>query len=219
MLRWPSKALESIATLFRPLQDVDVYVEDEGSEIFYLELLSRLTDGEFRVVRILPLGGRRKVIEKCERLQGQLSSSLFIIDGDLEWVRGEDAPKLEGLHCHDAYCVENYLFCEIAATELVVESHGKLSRDQASSMLAWNRFLLDDVPPLVDLFSVFAAAKVLAPSVPTVSRGIGSLLVNSKKGTQPSLDPARIQQLKREVEAEVIAVAGKEALERELKKN
>ena len=41
--RFPQRALRSKAVLYRPLQDIDFYVEDEDSEAFYTELLRRLT--------------------------------------------------------------------------------------------------------------------------------------------------------------------------------
>ncbi|MCY1016962.1 DUF4435 domain-containing protein [Pyxidicoccus sp. MSG2] len=217
MLKWPAKALESIATLFQPLQDIDVYVEDEGSEIFYLELLSRLTDGEFKIVRVLPLGGRKRVIEKCQSAQGNGRPSIFIIDGDLEWVRGGSPPPLKGLYHHDAYCIENYLFCATAATELIAESHGKLSRQQARDLLSWDSFLSQTITPLVELFCVFAAAQKLAPSVPTVSRGVGAILTPSRKGAPSQVDKDRLNQLRNEVSAEVISATGKEAFDAAVK--
>jgi hypothetical protein len=90
--QWPARAIGAITSLFRPLQDIDVYVEDQGSEAFYRELLRRVLPSDVRVERVLPLNGRQNVIAAAMRHDFTNRPALFIVDGDFEWVRGEPAP-------------------------------------------------------------------------------------------------------------------------------
>jgi Protein of unknown function (DUF4435) len=107
MLKWPSRARIAIRKLFQPLQDIDVYVEDENDEVFYRALLKRVGANEIRVARVFGLGGRSAVIEAARAYQDPQRRALFLIDGDLDWVRGVALQGPAHLHRHEAYCVEN----------------------------------------------------------------------------------------------------------------
>ena len=74
----PQRSLSSQGVLYRPLQDIEVFVEDEGCEVFYEELLGRLIGDECRVFKVFALGGRLKVSEECARHKGN-SPALYII--------------------------------------------------------------------------------------------------------------------------------------------
>lgn len=56
--RFPDRALMSRGVLYRPLQDVEIYVEDEDSEVFYSELLTRLVGSEVRLNKVFALRGK-----------------------------------------------------------------------------------------------------------------------------------------------------------------
>ena len=53
--RFPERALSSKAVFYRPLQDIDIYVEDESAEVFYTELLKRLVGDDARIATVIPL--------------------------------------------------------------------------------------------------------------------------------------------------------------------
>lgn len=102
MIKWPERAIGAIRNLFEPLQDIDVYVEDTNDEAFYRALLNAATN-EITVKRVFALNGRKNVIDAATAYDQKTRPALFIIDGDLPWVKGEPSPKIVGLHCHDAY--------------------------------------------------------------------------------------------------------------------
>ena len=121
MLVWPKRAGAAIRKLFEPLQDIDVYVEDTQDEPLYRCLVNHATKGEVRVARVFGLGGRDAVIAKATTHDHTMRRALFIIDQDLRWARGEQPPAIVGLHCHDAYCVENLLLCERALSSILAQ--------------------------------------------------------------------------------------------------
>jgi hypothetical protein len=125
----PLRSLSSQGVLYRPLQDIEVYVEDEGSEVFYEELISRLLDHNHQIIKVFPLRGRENVLAECQ-VYNEKHPALFIIDGDLSWVAGEPQPNHDHLFVNQCYCVENYLVCENAITEIAFENSGSMPRQE-----------------------------------------------------------------------------------------
>jgi len=209
---FPQRALASKAVLYRPLQDIDIYVEDEGSEVFYTELLKRLVGRDARIAAVVPLRGRDNVIKKAQEYSAS-RPALFLIDGDLHWLAGLSLPTHPHIYVHPCYCVENYLFCENAMIQIVVENQGSLKESDAKLALDWKTVRDRIEKHLVPLFIEFAVAFALCPEVKTVSRGIGCLLRNSRKGSPPEMDEEKIAAVRQEVKDEVIRRAGTVAYE------
>lgn len=194
---WPSSAKEALAYLFRPLQDVDVYVEDTNDTVFYTELLQRIKPDNVRLVRVFEAGNRNGVIEKAKAHDFAVRRALFLVDGDLEWVRGEKPPAPDRVYRLDAYCIENLLIHEDAAVQIVVEEAAILE-EAARQALRFADWIKGTVEMLLELFVWFAALNLVKPSEPTVGLGVGKLLL-SKKGKGPVLDPAKIEDLTRKM--------------------
>jgi hypothetical protein len=186
--KWPSKTVGAIAALFRTLQDVDVYVEDKESEGFYAELLKVACSGTIRIARVLPLEGRKQVIEAAKAHDFSKRPALFLVDGDFEWVRDEPAPQVPGVYRLDAYCVENLLLCNHAATQYLMECEA--CDETRACVLADFDAWQESVLPLVDLFAAWAALNRVHGHTPTVSTGIGQFL-ESKPVT--SLDAGKVE--------------------------
>ncbi len=201
--RFPERALPSKAIFYRSLQDIDVYVEDVGSEVFYSELLKRLMGDSLRIEKVFPLGGRQQVLERAQQYTDS-RPALFVVDGDLHGVAGLPVPSYPHLYIHACYCIENYLFCEKATIEVMVENSGELTPEEARERLDWSAFRKRLEDNLVPLFLEFAVAFRLCPSVKTVSRGLGSVLTH-KKGSAPEIDPTKAKAVKSEVRREVLA--------------
>lgn len=206
---FPECALPSKAVLYRPLQDIDIYVEDEGSEVFYTELLCRLLKGRTRIAAVIPLRGRENVLKRCLAYR-EPRAALFLIDGDLHWVAGLSLPSSPHLYIHPCYCVENYLFCEKAMIQIVVENTGTLKEDEAARRLKWGEVRTTLDQHLVPLFIDFAVAFALCPDLRTVSRGIGCVLRDSRRGEPPELDTDKVDAVRQEVISEVIRQRGQE---------
>lgn len=186
-MKWPARASGAIRRLFEPLQDIDVYVEDAGDEAFYSNLLRRLGSDKVRIERVFALHGRTSVIQACALHKLETRRALFIIDGDLEFVKGEDSPIDSPLLFRlDAYCIENLILCDKAIAKILMEDVG-FQYDEAVNELdlhTWREFVR---PTLTRLFSVFAASSKFNPSVATVSNGIGAIIESHRGNAEISI--------------------------------
>ena len=203
---FPERALPSKAVLYRPLQDISIYVEDEGSEAFYKELFNRLVGEYVKIATVIPLRGRNNVIDKAH---GYTDShpALFLIDGDLYWVAGLPLPMSPNIYVHSCYCVENYLFCEKAMKEIVVESLGTVDEEYAQRILEWENIRIRVQEHLVPLFIDFAVTFKLCPAVETVASGLGCLLTQQKRGL-PEIDKNKVNKLRSELRKKTLAISG-----------
>ncbi|ADN78373.1 DUF4435 domain-containing protein [Geobacter sulfurreducens] len=203
----PQRSLTSQGVLYRPLQDIEVYVEDEGSEVFYEEILYRLIDRKHRIVKVFPLRGRENVVSECQNYNDN-RPALFIIDGDLTWAAGVPDLSIDRLFTHQCYCIENYLICENAAIEVAFENSGTISRDKIKSKLKWQNIKSQVESYLIDLFSEFAVAHVLHPTLKTTSHGFESVCTQPKKKAVPQFDSNKSKSLAISIKNDVISKVG-----------
>ena len=190
MLKWSNRARSALPTLFKPLQDIDIYVEDVNDEVFYECLFKYATNNEIRIARIFGLGGRDAVINKAATHDHKARRAVFVIDGDLEWVCGIPSPEIVGLHRHDAYCVENLLICE-KALSTIVSQEIIITEDDARDRLNFAAWRTSVTHPLAELFASFGVLFKYKSSISTVSRGVGILCASSKQGTILDADKVR----------------------------
>ena len=195
MIKWPDRAAAAIRKLFEPLQDIDVYVEDIHDEPFYRCLLNHSTGGKVKVARVFGLGGRIAVLNAAVAHDQSVRRAVFIIDGDLPWIRGEPIPSVIGLHQHDAYCVENLLLCE-SAISLVLSQELAVTEKDATTKLGYSNWYESVRDPLTELFAAFATVSHFDPTIPTVSQGVGVMCV--KKGAHTAIDAAKVLRAKQD---------------------
>lgn len=201
MIQWPQRAKAAIKKLFEPIQDIDVYVEDTNDEVFYRTLLNKVSDGKVCIARVFALGGRSAVIEAATQHDFSQRRALFLIDGDLNWVRGSPPPNVVGLHQHNAYCVENLLLCK-KALAFVLSQDAVLSEEEAEKTLNFDTWVSSIQSPLITLFAAYGTAHEVAPALPTVSKGVGVLCTSCRKTKHTSLDSIKANQ-----ESEIILSA------------
>ena len=207
---WSASASESIGLLYRELQPIEVYVEDSNSEAFYFELLNRMIVGGDSIKKIIPLHGRSHVLKVCEEYS-EPNPAIFLIDGDLDLFFGAREAGYRNLFQLRTYCIENYLFCSIAARELIAEGSGVTLREQALSREEWTDFCSPIQNSLKDLFVVFAAAREVKPDLKTVSHGLASILTQRARGESPFIDYEKIENLKSTIAGECINDVGEVA--------
>lgn len=192
MLKWSGRSVPAIRKLFEPLQDIDVYVEDENDEAFYRSLLNFATDSTVRIARVFSLGNRSAVLQAAASHDQTARPALFIVDGDLSWVKGEPISNVLGLHCHEAYCIENLLLCEQALSTILSQER-ILTVEEAKMRLGYQQWRTSVAMPLLELFAAFATVHDFNPSVATVSIGVGVMCnPRSTKGFS-KLDPAKVR--------------------------
>ena len=107
-----------------------MYTEDANDEVFYDELISRISPNGLRVSRVFAVGNRGAVIEAARTHDFSERRALFLIDGDFEWVRDEPTPSLKGIFRLQAYCIENLLLHERPIVQIIIE---EAARDEATA--------------------------------------------------------------------------------------
>ncbi|MCZ8092293.1 MAG: DUF4435 domain-containing protein [Acidovorax sp.] len=161
--------------MFEPLQDVDVYVEDKGDETFYKNLLTRVFGDELKIAKVFARDGRINVISAYLNHDHNARRAIFLIDGDLEFVKGDPKPHdSPALHRLEAYCIENLLICQQGMVKIMME---ELDADieQANNLAKFTEWLGEVEAALTALFAAFAVLHFFDPTKPTVSSGVGSL--------------------------------------------
>ncbi len=198
MIKWPERAKAALTKLFEPLQDIDIYIEDTNDEAFYRALLNSVCAGKVDIARVFALGGRCAVIKAAKQHDFSRRRALFLIDGDLHWVRGIPSPNVKGLHQHSAYCIENLLLCE-KALALLLSQEAILTEKEAIRQLNYYTWINSILPSLLELFAAFGTAHEVAPTIPTVSRGVGIMCNKSQVSNTTSLDKNKVDCVKLEI--------------------
>lgn len=188
-ISWSDKAKKTIPLFFKKWNDIDIYIEDKESSTqkVYVQIIQRLTDGNYKVARIFPLGNRQKVLEASAKAARHKSKrpELYIIDGDLDLILGETPAKIKNLYVHNCYCIENVLFDEGAAIEIMYEEDATKSKEDLAKHLEFNDKLRIEVEYLIELFVVFGLMRKYFPERKSVSLGLSEF---TSGGKNPYLD-------------------------------
>jgi len=203
---WPDSALNSLGLVYRELQDIEIYVEDKDSEALYRELLTRSTNSEVNVKKIICLNGRINVVNKCRNYEEDFPA-LFVIDGDMELLHGEREEPLPRLYQHEVYCVENYIFCPEACVQILMESSGKLVKEDAVNLLKWEEFLGEIDVFFIQLFVAFAISWKLMPQERTVANTFYRVSIEPNKKRGQVVCPIKIQELIDEIEKKAVSLS------------
>lgn len=218
MMKWPERARRSIAAFFIKWNDFDVFVEDTAkyTSTLYTSFVSRITGGQCKVDKVIPLGDRGKVIDAAlaDTATGG-RRRLYLIDGDLDIISGLPIAATERLFAHRVYHVENYFLCEDAYIQILHEENPRLSIEDIREKLGFSAWLVE-VKPLLDLFRVFGLTRILDPSLQTIGLRIGSFSVDHKidQGKIKAFCIARVSDLRARFSPQQFSAAVKQIDER-----
>jgi hypothetical protein len=187
-MHYHQRALQAFAYLFRPYNDIDVYVEDGSIINVYEILINRILKPEAKVTRVFALGSRDQVISACRAdTEASERPRIYVIDGDLDLLTGAPTPNVPRLHRLAVYSVENLLFCGRACVELAVESRPATSREALEAELSFEAFCAA-LDGLVALFVTYAAVAVIDSSLATAGVNVMTLCTDGPKGPVLSAD-------------------------------
>lgn len=172
MIKYSPSANRAFAFLFRPYNDIDIYIEDTANRNMWEHLLNRMLDGRAKVTRIFQLGGRDAVIQECKdfnalRIKSRKRRTAFLIDGDFDVLLKRKSIALPFLYQLNVYCVENLLYCNYAVIELAYDSMVKSTRLEAENQIAWKAYVNDVVTKLRPLFITYGIVFTLDKSIET----------------------------------------------------
>lgn len=197
MPAYSPRAQKALAFLFRTYNDIDVYVEDSVARNFYEILINRILGDKAKVTRVIQLGGRKEVLEECQRHQqvGHSRPCLFIIDGDFDVVRGSTVPPIPHLYQLQVYCSENLVFCGKAALEVAVDHLSNSPRSDVQRVLDYDSFTRNIERCLMSLFVTYAVVNALSPEIETSGYHVNRLC--QRANGQDKLDPNKVRARRR----------------------
>lgn len=189
MIEYTKRAVVGLAYLFRPYNDIDIYVEDTTCRNMYEVLFERMLSGKARVVRVFQLGGREEVIRACKSDNADTDRPcLYIIDGDYDVVLGVPAPACQRLYRLNVYCSENLVLTETAVLEVAFECLSNVPRDQVDAIVRFQQFLHGILEKLMPLFVAYVAVQLLDANLETVGFNVSQLLVQESRFPELSAD-------------------------------
>lgn len=186
------------SVFFEELNDIDIFIEDTayGYEKLFQVLFSRVFEGKYRVNKVFPLGGRKAVADQHQAHEFFERPSLFIVDGDLFLLTGDDLNNGNGLYKVPFYCIENIL-CDVNAIhELMNEEEPKALKPELVEAFNYEEWKNLNENKLFELFIEYAVTFLLNPSEQTVAFAVSSL-ISSNEGNIDSVKLAsRIEVLR-----------------------
>ncbi|WP_281234302.1 DUF4435 domain-containing protein [Flavobacterium gelatinilyticum] len=153
-----SEESQRLTSTFRTYRnDVDIYTEDnEKDKEFYKVLFKRLLKNDLVINDVTPLGCKDIVIKRCNNEPENGRKKIFIVDGDIIFIHGENIPQHENLYVLQGYCIENFLIDKETIVHFLYMSCGTKSIEKIESELNFNEWLEEYCAIFIDLFIHFA---------------------------------------------------------------
>jgi len=157
MLKFKDYIMPNIGVFFRHKNTVDVFIEDNYDEEFYLALVNRVfAKTGHKINKLLPLGCKKNVVNACSADQGKRTiKRVYIVDGDLELITDDNDKTLRHLFVLRKYCIENYLIHEESILE-ILHDYVLIDKEKISKQLSFENWLKGLSKNLIDLFLHYA---------------------------------------------------------------
>lgn len=199
-----AKSAKSV--FFEDVNDIDVYIEDTalGYTKLFSIIFSRLFEGEYRVEKVFPVGDRNSVVKQHKDHINTGRPSIYIIDGDLYILTGNDIDSEPGLFKLPIYCIENILCDHEAIVDVLDEEDPTNERKVIADSFDYESWVKTNCNLLFDLFVEYAISFHVNPSIQTVSYPINRLVASEKGNVSREKIEKRIDEIK----AESILVLG-----------
>jgi hypothetical protein len=176
MIAYSAGVKKAIEYLFRPYNDIDVYVEDTNSRNMYEILLTRMLGNRGRISRVFQLGSRDQVLSACRADQAPGGRRrLYIIDGDFDYVLQAPVPRLRHLYRLQAYTSENLVFCGHAALEVACDAMPNTAKSDIQARIGFDAFRSSVVQYLIILFQYYVAIQLMGENVQSVNYNVSRL--------------------------------------------
>lgn len=153
-----SEEPQRLTSTFRAYRnDVDIYTEDNDKDKeFYKVLFKRLLNSEIIINDVTPLGCKDSVIKRCDEEPDNGRKKIFIVDGDVTFIHGNNIPALKNLYVLEGYCIENFLIDKETIIHFLYMNCGTKPIEQIESELNYNDWLNEYSAMFIDLFIHFA---------------------------------------------------------------
>ncbi len=194
------KAKFAKAVLTIDFNELDIYIEDtkQGYKKLYVHLLSRLLKDSYKINDVHPIGPRSLVIKKCREKQGKLTRpSLFIVDGDLFLLKGEEKPLPNGVFRLPRYSIENILFDENCILDYLDDENEIDLYHDIKNKLKFQDWIKANKDPLLELFvhySILQKNKIF--SVKTIKEKVSTFIKDDTEYIDKALVNIKILECK-----------------------
>lgn len=156
MLELGGEPKRLVSTFLAYRNDIDIYTEDElKDKEFYRVLFHRLVGNNLKINDITPLGSRDNVLERCKNEPQNGRKKIFVIDGDVTIIHGNNIPQMQNLFVLDAYCIENVVFDKESVLNFIYLNCATRAKDEIEQELDFERWLTTYSKKLIDLFIHF----------------------------------------------------------------
>lgn len=150
-----SKRLTSTFTAYR--NQIDIYTEDNYKDKeFYKVLFKRLLKKDIVINDITPLGCKDTVIKRCIEEPDNGRKKIFIVDGDITFIHGDNIPELKNLYVLEGYCIENFLIDKETIIHFLYMNCSTKPIEQIEVELNYDSWLAEYSIMFIDLFIHFA---------------------------------------------------------------
>jgi|GEM_PF-699852 len=193
-----AKSAKSI--FFEDFNDIDLYIEDTtvGYSKLFSIMFSRLFEGIYRIERVFPVGDRDSVISQHKQHENNGRPSLYIIDGDLYILTGNDAANQPGLFKLPVYCIENILCDHEAIIDVLDEEDPVYERTKIAESFDYEEWLSNNCDLLFDLFIEYTISFHANRTIKTVSFPVRKLVESERGNVSREKIANRIEEIKTE---------------------
>lgn len=202
-------AKSAASVFYEEHNDIDIFIEDTapGYDKIFEEIFSRVFKEKYKISKVFPLGSKTTVLNEHAKLLGNFSRpTIYIVDGDLILISEEPQPA-KGLYPLPHYCIENILLDRDSLHRVLNEENPLELKDKLIRTFDYESWSINNIPMLIDLFIDYNICQSTCPELQTVGFEIKNL-VSSNSG---DLDPAKVQNRKRDIVTAIESVIGPEA--------
>lgn len=211
---YSEEALASLDLFHRDQVDLIFYFEDQGAEVFYERLITRLFP-KLKLFTTVCLGGKTQVLKKARSviLEDKNSKKLpavneiFIIDKDFDDLLNSHN-KIDRVFYFHKHSIENYLFDIDALVAIAIEhSNGKLSRKNISEKCSdLDQYVIDLKTSLIEMTKHFFLVQRFRIPVESTKMSTEKLLSLSEE-TYPLPTKEKIQDYRTRIQEACTDVA------------
>lgn len=169
-LAFSEDALSNRPLFLSSLNDINIFVEDDGKEYIYEEILERLLGDCVHIFCIFPLGGKSAVLQKhriSNKYDAKGNSNIFIVDGDFDNLWDENKVIADNLIYLDRYNIESY-YCTKDSAIKYMRGILRKTREQTEAIIDFDTWFRRFQEEFGKLFALFALVQHYCPVIPNV---------------------------------------------------
>lgn len=192
-MSFSQKAQKALVHLFKPYNDIDIFVEDTTIHRVYEVYFKRLLPEDISLRHIFQLPGREAVINECKNYLNKYGrKTLFIIDGDFNiLISMEDFSSYTNLYQLKVYCIENLLVSNNSLIEVASDCLPNTKFSDVESIIDYNNFITELSTRLAPLIVIYYVAYLLDDEIETVGRHVNNFF--KEEPNEISLDEDKIK--------------------------